>query len=143
MSDLSADEIVYRRRAEVDLEALDALYGSAWPNHSKGTTDGAEFAHSFTWITAHAGDDLVGFVNVAWDGGVHFFLLDTTVHASWQHRGVGTRLVQEAIAVCREYGKGHHLHVDSSEELMRDFYIPAGFHWTNAGTVWVGPDRVD
>jgi hypothetical protein len=36
--------------------------------------------HSLTWITASSDGVLVGFVNVATDGGAHAFLLDTTVH---------------------------------------------------------------
>jgi hypothetical protein len=33
-----------------------------------------------TYVCAFADNMLVGFVNVAWDGGVHGFLLDPTVH---------------------------------------------------------------
>jgi hypothetical protein len=34
--------------------------------------------HSPGWVTARAADGtLIGFVNVAWDGGDHAFLLDT------------------------------------------------------------------
>ncbi|MFJ6658828.1 hypothetical protein ACIQNG_21125 [Streptomyces sp. NPDC091377] len=36
--------------------------------------------HSLGWVCARGGDGtLVGFVNVAWDGGVHAFVLDTVV----------------------------------------------------------------
>ena len=48
-------------------------------------------ARSLTYVAAYdtvgGGEQLVGFVNVAWDGGIHAFLLDTTVHpggaAAW------------------------------------------------------------
>lgn len=87
-------------------------------------------------MTAHSGPDLVGFVNVAWDGGVHFFLLDTTVHPRYQHRGIGTRLVHEAIDACR--GKGEWMHVDTEEPLMTQFYVRAcGFDATPAGLLSV------
>jgi GNAT superfamily N-acetyltransferase len=81
-------------------------------------------ARSFTWISAHADKALVGFVNVAWDGGVHLFLLDTTVHRRWQRQGIGSRLVTEAIGACR--GAGEWLHVDDPPE-MEQFYHSAGF----------------
>ena len=47
-------------------------------------------ARSFTYICAFTPGGLVGFVNVAWDGGVHAFLLDTTVVPEYRRRGVGT-----------------------------------------------------
>jgi len=91
---------------------------------------------SYTWITAHEGETLVGYVNVVWDGGVHFFLLDTVVRPSHRHQGIGSRLVQEVIDACR--GEGNVLHVDAEQDLMRDFYEPNGFIPTAAGLVWLG-----
>ena len=91
------------------------------------------FAHSFTWVTALSGDELVGFVNVAWDGDAHFFLLDTTVHPSWRRRGIGRRLVEEAIEACR--GRGEWLHVDADQEMMTGFYQRCGFKPTTAGLI--------
>ena len=35
--------------------------------------------HSLGWVCAWRGGALIGFVNVAWDGGVHAFILDTVV----------------------------------------------------------------
>ena len=49
--------------------------------------------HSLGWVCARDGDDLAGFVNVAWDGGVHAFILDTLVAAGMRRQGIGTRLV--------------------------------------------------
>jgi hypothetical protein len=37
--------------------------------------------HSLGWVCARDGAELVGFVNVAWDGVVHAFVLDTMVAA--------------------------------------------------------------
>jgi len=48
------------------------------------------------YIAAFDGTQLVGFVNVAWDGGVTGFLLDTTVHRDHQRRGIGSALLREA-----------------------------------------------
>jgi len=48
----------------------------------------------------------VGFVNVAWDGDVHFFLLDTTVAPSRQGNGIGRRLVEEAIDASEAMASG-------------------------------------
>jgi ribosomal protein S18 acetylase RimI-like enzyme len=123
--------IEYRQRIQLDPRELNQLFEAAWGSPK----DGYErvFAHSFTWISAHDGDQLVGFVNVAWDGDVHFFLMDTTVHPDWQRRGLGRRLVQEAIEACR--GRGEWLHVDADDELMSKLYWPAGFESTPAGVL--------
>lgn len=60
---------------------------------------------SLTWVTAHTdAGELIGFVNVAWDGGVHAFLLDTTVHPDHGRRGVGTGLVRRAAEASRGRG---------------------------------------
>jgi len=91
------------------------------------------FPHSFTWVGAWEGDDLVGFANVAWDGDAHFFLLDTTVRPDRQRQGIGRRLVEEVIEACR--GHGEWLHVDADDELMTGFYLRSGFAPTPGGLV--------
>jgi GNAT superfamily N-acetyltransferase len=90
--------------------------------------------HSLGWVCARqpAGRQLVGFVNVAWDGGSHAFLLDTLVPAAQQRRGIGRRLVAVAAEHSRAAGC-QWLHVDF-EEHLRSFYFGAcGFDPTNAG----------
>jgi ribosomal protein S18 acetylase RimI-like enzyme len=121
----------YERRTEIDSVALNELFAATWGSPRPGYE--VVFGHSFTWVGAWAGAELVGFVNVAWDGDVHFFLLDTTVHPAWQRRGIGRRLVEEAIDACR--GHGEWLHVDADEELMARLYGPCGFEPTPAGVL--------
>jgi ribosomal protein S18 acetylase RimI-like enzyme len=121
----------YDVRPELDPVLLNELFAAAWGKPKPGYE--VVFGHSFTWIAAWAGDELVGFVNVAWDGDAHFFLLDTTVHPAHQRKGIGRRLVEEAIETCR--GHGEWLHVDADEDLMRGLYEPCGFERTPAGLV--------
>lgn len=129
MLDPMEPRIRYGTRQELDLEKLGALFEAAWGSPKPGY--GRVFAHSFTWVSASSGDELVGFVNVAWDGDMHFFLLDTTVHPNWRRKGIGRRLVREAIEACR--GRGEWLHVDANEDLMTGFYLQCGFEATPAG----------
>lgn len=90
--------------------------------------------HSLGWVTAR--DDrgaLVGFANVAWDGGDHAFLLDPKVRPDHQRRGVGTTLVelaaQHAAAAGCEW-----LEVDFEDPELASFYFGAcGFRPTAAG----------
>ena len=79
--------IRYAVREPIDFASLQGLFRDSWENGEKQDYDRV-LERSFTWLTAHDGDDLVGFVNVAWDGGVHLFLLDTTVAPSHRRRGV-------------------------------------------------------
>jgi ribosomal protein S18 acetylase RimI-like enzyme len=95
--------------------------------------------HSLGWVVARAGDgEVVGFVNVAWDGGDHAFLLDPKTRGSFQRRGVGTRLVALATEQAREAGC-EWLHVDFEPEL-ESFYLEAcGFRPTQAGLIHLRP----
>jgi GNAT superfamily N-acetyltransferase len=91
--------------------------------------------HSLGWVCAvDPAGRLVGFVNVAWDGGVHAFVVDTLVERSVRRTGIGRGLLAVAERECRSAGC-EWLHVDFEEEL-RDFYLDAcGFTPTPAGLI--------
>ncbi|TKJ33374.1 GCN5 family acetyltransferase [Blastococcus sp. CCUG 61487] len=90
--------------------------------------------HSLGWVTARVAGTLVGFVNVAWDGGDHAFLLDTKTRTDHQREGIGTLVVAAAAEQARAAGC-EWLHVDFRPEL-RPFYLDAcGFRETEAGLV--------
>ena len=92
--------------------------------------------HSLGWVCAraHAGGTLLGFVNVAWDGAGHAFVLDTVVPAAARRLGVGTGLVAAAVDGARA-GGCEWLHVDF-EDHLRGFYLSScGFTPTGAGLV--------
>ena len=89
---------------------------------------------SLGWVVAREGDELVGFVNVPWDGAAHAWLQDTMVAASNRLAGVGTALVAIATAAARSAGC-EWLHVDF-DPALRTFYIDAcGFRSTDAGLI--------
>lgn len=90
--------------------------------------------HSLGWVCARDGDDLVGFVNVAWDGAVHAFVLDTMVTSSVRRHGVGTKLVAAAVTKARDAGC-EWLHVDFGDELRTFYFDACGFEPTNAGLI--------
>lgn len=88
--------------------------------------------HSLGWVAARSGQRLVGFVNVAWDGGDHAFLLDTKTRGDRQRRGIATNVVALAAQQARAAGC-EWLHVDFRPELG-PFYLDAcGFRPTDAG----------
>jgi GNAT superfamily N-acetyltransferase/ketosteroid isomerase-like protein len=113
-------------------DALNALFSASWLEH-QWTAFQPILCRSLAYICAFCGDALIGFVNLAWDGSIHAFLLDTTVHPAWRRRGVGRELVRQAAAVAREQGM-HWLHVDY-EPQWAAFYQECGFTPTLAGLI--------
>jgi GNAT superfamily N-acetyltransferase len=92
-------------------------------------------AHSLGWVTARAADGaVVGFVNVAWDGGDHAFLLDPKTHDAFQHKGIGTRLVEVAARQAKAAGC-EWLHVDFDADLEPFYFGACGFRPTPAGLI--------
>jgi GNAT superfamily N-acetyltransferase len=80
------------------------------------------------------GSELIGFVNVAWDGGVHAFLLDTVVAQSARRRGIAAQMVAMAV---RETKKGgcEWLHVDFDDHLKHFYFDKCSFKPTKAGLI--------
>jgi GNAT superfamily N-acetyltransferase len=93
--------------------------------------------HSLGWVCARHEAGLAGFVNVAWDGGAHAFLLDTVVAESLRRHGVGTRLVQVAAREARASGC-EWLHVDFEDHLGPFYFGGCGFRPTHAGLISLG-----
>lgn len=90
--------------------------------------------HSLGWITARDGNDLVGFLNIPWDGFVHAWVQDTMVAITHRQFGIGKQLVSAAVEGARAAGC-EWLHVDFDNGLER-FYINAcGFAPTKAGLI--------
>jgi predicted N-acetyltransferase YhbS len=88
------------------------------------------------WVTARRRDGgaLVGFVNVAWDGGDHAFLLDTKVASEHQRQGIGAALVGRAARHAKAAGC-EWLHVDFEDHLAAFYFGACGFRPTQAGLI--------
>ncbi|MEZ2132368.1 MULTISPECIES: GNAT family N-acetyltransferase [unclassified Sinorhizobium] len=111
---------------------MNVLWAAAWNEATPRDFSGI-LSRSLAHVRAYDGDRLIGFVNVAWDGGIHAFILDTCVHPELRRQGIATRLVKEAERVARERG-ARWLHVDF-EENLRAFYQACGFRPTDAGLI--------
>ena len=129
---MSHTEITYRLDPHPADAELMALWRAAW-NLEPPESFAPVLSRSLAHLGAYAGDRLIGFVNIATDGGVHAFLLDTTVHPEFQHRGVATELVRHAIAAAKARGT-QWLHVDY-EPHLEGFYRACGFRPTLAGLI--------
>lgn len=125
----------YDWRGDFDNVEVNALHAEAF-NHQVLEDDWSRQVRkqSLGWVCARDDDELVGFVNVVWDGAVHAFILDTMVTSRVRWHGVGEQLVEVAVAEARDAGC-EWLHVDF-EDHLRGFYFDAcGFTPTNAGLI--------
>jgi hypothetical protein len=89
--------ISYEWRGDFDNGEVNELHAAAF-DHPVLNDDwsGQLRVHSLGWVSARDAAALVGFVNVAWDGGVHAFVLEGSRRASysgqtWQLYSSGAR----------------------------------------------------
>ena len=122
--------IEYEINPDVGNEVINALFADAWRDHAPRDFS-AVLSHNLGHVCAVADGVLVGFVNVAWDGDKHAFLLDPTVRPDFRRQGIGTRLVRHAIDLAKAKGC-EWLHVDH-EPRLAEFYAKCGFRMTEAG----------
>jgi ribosomal protein S18 acetylase RimI-like enzyme len=127
--------VTYRWRGEFDNPSLNALHAEAFGHEYLDIDWQATLhRHSLGWVCARDEAGLVGFVNVAWDGGVHAFVLDTMVAVRSRHQGIGRELVATAVQHASA-ARCEWLHVDFEDHLT-DFYFQAcGFRPTQAGLI--------
>lgn len=124
--------MVYEWRGEVGNEELKALHADGFGHEAADHDWVAQLrSHSLGWVCAREAGQLVGFLNVAWDGASHAFILDTLVARRCRHRGIGTALVS---TVSREAAAGcEWLHVDFDDHHQAFYLDACGFVPTNAG----------
>ena len=127
--------ILYEWRGDFENAVVNGLHAQAF-RHPVVDVDWLTRVrrHSVGWVCARRSGELVGFVNVAWDGGVHAFLLDTMVGVGVRHAGIGAGLVAEAARGARAAGCTW-LHVDFEEELTGFYFDACGFRPTSAGLI--------
>ncbi len=135
MTDLPIDyawrgDFTNREANELHAEAFDTRVFSdqEWDWKKQTAT------HSLGWVTARRGHELVGFVNVLWDGFVHAWIQDVMVAMSCRRRGVGVALVHAARDRAAAAGC-EHLHVDFDDDLRKFYFDACGFTPTNGGLI--------
>jgi GNAT superfamily N-acetyltransferase len=129
MSEARESSVVFTANPGLTESQLDSLFAEAWGNGSARGYDRV-LARSLCYFGAFRDSELVGFVNVGWDGGAHAFILDTIVRGSVRRRGIGLELVRRAITAARDAGV-EWIHVDY-EPHLDDFYGMAGLRPTKA-----------
>jgi predicted N-acetyltransferase YhbS len=127
--------LTYHWRGDFDNDEVNALHAEAF-DHEVLRDDWLRQVrgHSLGWVCARDGDVLVGFLNVAWDGGVHAFVLDPMVATRARRQGIGTRLVSVAATGAHTAGC-EWLHVDFDDHLRAFYFDACRFTPTNAGLI--------
>lgn len=124
--------VSYRINPPLTESALNGLFARAWSGHVERAF-APVLARSLAFIGVFASERLIGFANIATDGGAHAFLLDPTVDPAYQRQGIGSTLVRMATEISRSHGC-EWLHVDY-EPRLASFYQRAGFASTAAGVM--------
>lgn len=119
------DGIIYASSPPVDDGAVSRLHAAAFGEPVAVRPWARQLHdHSLGWVSAYDGAELVGFINVVWDGDLHAFLLDTAVRPDRQRAGIGSGLVKAAVSLAHEAGCLY-VHVDTDADLL-PFYLKAG-----------------
>src|SRR5687767_9140315 len=86
-------------RGDFDNQELNGLHAEAFGHPILEINwSGQLKTHSLGWVTAREAGELVGFVNVPWDGAIHAFILDTIVSPKRTRQGIGRQLLALAAA---------------------------------------------
>jgi GNAT superfamily N-acetyltransferase len=134
MTDRVTTEITFEMQPSLTDAQLDELFMDAW-GEAPPVPYGLVLPRSLTWVAAFQGDALVGFVNLAWDGGAHAFITDAMVRSDLRQRGIGLELVNRAVAAARAAGV-RWIHADY-EPHLDGFFAKAGFLNTRARVLTV------
>jgi GNAT superfamily N-acetyltransferase len=125
--------IEYVKNPGVTNEQLRDLFADAWPEEEPREDFAPVLSRSLGYVCAFSRKELLGFVNVIWDGATHAFLLDPTVRTDVRRQGIGSQLVRRAIELAGSSG-AEWLHVDFEPDL-EGFYRKCGFKMSRAGLI--------
>lgn len=117
----------YRRMIASDLDAIAAIEQAAYAHPwTRGNFSDSLEAGYHCWVVEHGGDVAGYAVVMVAAGEAH--LLNMTVAAPWQRRGMGRALLIFLLKLARDYGgKKIFLEVRPSNSAARALYASAGF----------------
>lgn len=90
-------------------------------------------ANSYQTYAIRKDNQLIGFLRVITDKGIHAFIVDLNVHPAFQKHGIGNALVQETVNDLKKEGY-YHIQLVFYPEL-EEFYRKCGFEIIQAGMI--------
>jgi len=125
--------VSYEWRGAAEELELDWLHAEAFDHPPAPTRWQQQLEnHSLGWVCARLDEELVGFVNVIWDGGANAVLLDTMVLPGERRQGIGSELVRVAAQEARRSGC-EWLHADFDRDAAGFYLESCGFTPAEAG----------
>lgn len=117
----------YRRMTAADLDAVTAIEGSIYPHPwTRGNFADSLAAGYHCWIAECSGR-MAGYTIVAVAAG-EAHLLNLSVDAPWQRRGIGRDILNFVLRLARDYGAGRILlEVRPSNAAALALYAAGGF----------------
>ncbi len=117
----------YRRMRADDLDFVVAIENAVYPHPwTRGNFSDSLTAGYHCWITQRAGE-IVGY-SVMMIGAGEAHLLNLSIAAAWQRRGLGREMLRFVIQLARDYcAQQVYLEVRPSNRAGRQLYSGAGF----------------
>jgi ribosomal protein S18 acetylase RimI-like enzyme len=129
---MAADVPPIERNKPVSAEEIENLRAAVGWDRAEGTFDRV-LRGSYAYYTVHDHQRLIGFLNVVSDGVGDAFLLNLTVHPSFQNQGIGRAMVMRAVKNLTAEGI-QCIQVTFASEL-ESFYRKCGFDRFAAGII--------
>lgn len=96
--------------------------------------------HNAFHLCAFDGERLVGYAAVVGNGVTDAYIQDVMVHPAYQHQGIGTQLMERALARLEAEGV-YMVSVIYGDEILRPFYEKFGFTTMRCGQREMRPGR--
>ena len=137
--------IKFTKETSVSIDDVLHLYQAVgWTNYTNQPQmlDQA-LSHSLTTYLARDGEEIVGLVRLVGDGFSSVFVQDLIVLPTYQHQGIGSALMKEALA---DYKDAYQVQlVTEQTEKTLGFYRSLGFETLSTydctGMIWVDRKR--
>ena len=119
------------KNAAVSSGEINVLMALCWDEFEDTDFDRI-LQHSLAYFTIRDDQNrLIGYCNLAWDGGRHASLFDLNIHPDFRHQGLAIKMIQQVKQVAID-NNIRFFHVDF-DPTLEPLYKKAGFDMISAG----------
>jgi len=124
--------MIIKQNSVVNSDEINSLMSLCWNDHENVNYQSI-LDKSLAYITVREDSKLIGFYNLAWDGGRHATVFDLNVHPDYRHQGIALKMLELAPIIAKK-NNIKFLHVDFDLKLEK-LYKKAGFEIISAGII--------
>lgn len=97
--------ITYSEITPAKNDIFELFETTGWNEAYKLTSDDLYVALEKSWylVSAYQQRQIVGFGRIICDGKVHALILDLIVHPEFQHKGIGSNILDKLVKKCRQH----------------------------------------